>query len=174
PPRLPAPPWWYRSNRAGIRQIEEVLRPQGVEEFIRFALPYGQAHIDGLFNFADRDLICFFPWQVPFEVVDRLRRRGFRLVEVADPVEAKVSMATNFIALEPAKIVMPTGNPRTRAALEGEGVEVIEIDVSELQKGWGGIHCMTAPLARDPLSAGARPEDPSLEMKPNDRETNLS
>ncbi|MFO7942220.1 MAG: arginine deiminase family protein [Bacillota bacterium] len=142
-----------RSNRTGIAQLEEVLRPQGVENFLYFQVPYGQAHIDGLFNFADRDLICFFPWQVPFEIVDYLRRRDFRMVEVASPKEAKEGMATNFIALEPGTIVMPTGNPMTRSALEREGVKVIEVDVSELQKGWGGIHCMTAPLFRDPVPA---------------------
>ncbi len=144
-----------RSNRDAARQIEEVLRPLGVEHFLPFAVPYGQAHIDGLFNLADRDLACFFPWQTPFELVDFLRRRGFRLVEVSSPEEAKMGMATNFVCLEPGRVVMPAGNPGTRGALEAAGVEVVELDVSELQKGWGSIHCMTAPLAREPLCGRA-------------------
>ncbi len=40
---------------------------------------------------------------------------------------------------------------RCNAALEDVGVEVIEADVSELLKGRGAIHCMTAPLKRDPV-----------------------
>ncbi len=140
-----------RSNREAVRQIEEVLRPMGVTNFLPFQVPFGQAHIDGLFNLADTDLACFFPWQVPFEIIDFLRRRNFRLVEVNSPEEAKMGMATNFVTIEPGLVIMPAGNEGTRRELEREGVEVIELDVRELQKGWGSIHCMTAPLARDPI-----------------------
>jgi arginine deiminase len=46
---------------------------------------------------------------------------------------------------------MPTGNPKTRELLEKAGVECIEIDVTEIIKGWGAIHCMTAFLKREPV-----------------------
>ena len=48
-------------------------------------------------------------------------------------------------------IVMPTGCPKTVKALENAGVEVIQLDVSEIMKGNGAIHCMTAFLKRDPV-----------------------
>ena len=64
-------------------------------------------------------------------------------------VEVKEGMALNFVAQEPGKVVMPAGNPRTREILEKAGAEVLEQDISELRKGWGGIHCMTPFLRRD-------------------------
>jgi len=138
-----------RTNREGAEQVEEVLRRMGVQTFIYFQIPYGHAHIDGLFNIADLDVCVFFPWQTPFEVADVFRRRGYRMIEIDSPHEAKRTMASNFVCLEPGRVVMPRGNLRTQAKLEEAGVRVISLDVSELQKGWGGIHCMTAFLARD-------------------------
>ncbi len=140
-----------RTNREGAAQVEDVLRYMGVEEFHYFQVPYGQAHIDGRFNLADEDKVVFFPWHSPFEVVDVMRRRGYQLIEVNWPEEAVAGAATNFVCLEPGKIVMPQGCPRTREKLEEAGVQVIAADVSELMKGWGGIHCMTAFLRRDPV-----------------------
>ena len=43
------------------------------------------------------------------------------------------------------------GNPNTKALYEEIGVQVTECDVSELLKGWGSLHCMTATLRRDPV-----------------------
>ena len=39
----------------------------------------------------------------------------------------------------------------TKKALEKAGVEVINVDVSELMKGYGCLHCMTAFLEREEL-----------------------
>ncbi len=55
------------------------------------------------------------------------------------------------MALEPGVVVMPAGNQRTQAAMEEAGIKVITVDVSEIMKGWGAIHCMTAFLRRDPI-----------------------
>ena len=44
---------------------------------------------------------------------------------------------------------MPTGAPRQKAIFEDAGITCVEIDVSELIKAGGGIHCMTAFLKRD-------------------------
>ncbi len=137
-----------RSNREGLRQVEEVLRTMGVDEVLYFQIPYGQAHIDGLFNLADWDKAVFFPWQTPFEVINTLRKRGFQLIEVTSPHEAKRGMATNFVCLSPGKVVMPAGNPIAEEQMSKAGIEIIALDVSELQKGWGAIHCMSAALSR--------------------------
>jgi arginine deiminase len=52
------------------------------------------------------------------------------------------------VALEPGKVLMAEGNPNTQKILEYHDIEVVPIDISELKKGFGGIHCMTATLAR--------------------------
>ena len=35
--------------------------------------------------------------------------------------------------------------------LKSHGIQVIEVDISELRKGWGSLHCMTAILKREPI-----------------------
>ena len=58
-------------------------------------------------------------------------------------------MGTNVLALAPRRCVMLAGNPRTRAALEAAGAEVIEYEGSEISvKGAGGPTCLTRPLVR--------------------------
>lgn len=58
--------------------------------------------------------------------------------------------ANNVVALEPGVVIGYSKNTRTNAALRDAGVEVIEIEGSELGKGRGGCHCMTCPISRDP------------------------
>lgn len=58
---------------------------------------------------------------------------------------------SNFVALEPGVVVGYRRNEFTNRKLRDHGVEVIEIDGTELSKGRGGAHCMTCPIARDEL-----------------------
>ena len=52
------------------------------------------------------------------------------------------------MTLEPGHIVMPAGNPRTQELLEKNGVKVEAPDISEIMKGRGALHCITAYLKR--------------------------
>lgn len=140
-----------RANKSGAEQVEFELRNMGVKYIIPFEIPYGHAHLDGLINIADRKTALLFPWQVPYEVVKALLEREFTIVEATDLEEIKWQLCTNFVALKPGKVVMPAGCPDTRYKLENAGVEVIEANMSELLKGWGAMHCMTAFLKRDPV-----------------------
>ena len=46
------------------------------------------------------------------------------------------------------QIVMPEGNPRSQELLEKNGIKVIPVDISEILKGYGAMHCMTGFLKR--------------------------
>lgn len=140
-----------RCNASGAAQVEYELRNMGVENIIKFQIPYGHAHVDGLMNMADRKKAVIFPWQVPYDVVAALKELDFQIIEAQSVPEVKQSFGINFVALEPGVVVMPAGNQRTQAAMEEAGIKVITVDVSEIMKGWGAIHCMTAFLRRDPI-----------------------
>jgi arginine deiminase len=46
---------------------------------------------------------------------------------------------------------MAAGFPETKKYLESQGIVDTEVEIAELRKGWGSLHCMTAILKRDPI-----------------------
>ena len=141
-----------RTNRQGAAQVARVFQEVGFGQVEIVQLPYGCGHLDGMLNIVDRDLAVIYPTQLAYRIWETLRHYGFRFLDVPDAAEARHGMAINMVPLAPGVVVMPAGNPVTRAALEREGVTCLEIDVSELMKGCGAVHCMTGVLKRDPVS----------------------
>jgi len=140
-----------RANREGIRQVEEILTNMGVKTILPFQIPYGHAHIDGLINIVDRKKALIFPWQTPYDIVEALKERNFTIIEAPSIKEVKEGYAINLVTLEPGKVLVPVGNEKTKKVLKKNGIKVIEVDVSELLKGNGSLHCLTAVLAREEI-----------------------
>jgi N-dimethylarginine dimethylaminohydrolase len=140
-----------RTNQEGADQVERMLRGIGVRDVVRVGLPYGAMHLDGLLNFPDRDLAVVWPKRTPHKIVQTLRKRGFRLIEVTDEIEAQNCLPMNFVALAPGEILMPAGGEELRSKYEAAGVTCHTVEIGELIKAGGGIHCMTGFLKRDDL-----------------------
>ena len=140
-----------RTNREGADQVERILREIGVREVVRVGLPYGAMHLDGLLGILDRDLAVVWPRRTPYPAVRALRDRGFRLVEVEDEREAQERLPMNGVALAPGVILMPAGGDSLRGRYEAAGVTCHTVEIGELVKAGGGIHCMTGFLKRDDL-----------------------
>lgn len=137
-----------RCNPSAAAQVEEELRNMGVEHLIKVEIPRGMAHLDSFMAFADLKVALVLKIAAPDTIYNELEEREFNIVDIPDYDEFG-RFCQNFVALEPGKIVMPTGCPKTVKALEKAGVECIQLDVSEIMKGNGAIHCMTAFLKRD-------------------------
>lgn len=134
----------YRQNEEAARQIEETLKPIGVR-LIRVPLVGHTLHIDGCIVMLDHDLALINIVKLPYWFIDEVADLGIRMVEV-HPEEWG---AVNCLAVRPGRVIMPAPSPRTSELLSSYGIEVIEHDYSELEKGGGGIHCSTLPLMRD-------------------------
>lgn len=136
-----------RCNRSGFEQVKYELERMGVEVW-HMQQPYSNIHIDGLMNPASEDTVLVHASQVPYDILDMLKKKGYRILEAPSRTEVRESFSCNFVALEPGHIVMAEGSPRTRELLEKNGIKVQTVDISEIMKGKGALHCITAYLKR--------------------------
>ncbi len=144
-PRIAAYGTSIRCNDEGARQLEEVLRPQGIELIV---VPMGgwSIHLDGHLGMVDVDKALVDLAGLPWWFLERLEQLGIELL----PVPAEEGWAINSLALRPGRVLMADGHPRTMELLDRRGVEVVTVPYDEIQKGGGGVHCSTMELARDP------------------------
>ena len=140
----------YRTNAAGIGQLRAFLGEH--VDVVEVPLPHWRGpadvmHLMSLISPVDRDLAVVYSPMLPVPFREWLLERDITLVETwHDEFD---TMGTNVLTLAPRRCLMLAGNPRTRAALERAGTEVIEYEGSEISlKGGGGPTCLTRPLVR--------------------------
>ncbi|NPV75265.1 MAG: hypothetical protein HPY59_02710 [Anaerolineae bacterium] len=150
-----------RANMQGVLQVSAVVREFGVEDVHIVHLPGplntrrsqtggggGAFHLDMVFGVAAPRIGVIYPACVGYEFIDYLlHKKNFDLIEI--PEEEVNGCPSNFLVLEPGKLIMPAGNPTVTAELRKRGITVIEVDLSEFTNAGGGPTCMTMPLIRD-------------------------
>lgn len=137
-----------RVNEEAARQIEEVLRVQGVE-LLRVHLTGYRLHIDGAFVMVDIATAVINPVQLPFWFLQKLKELGINCIEVHPDDPAGT---VNCLAVAPGRVLMANQvSPRTAEALDRAGISVRIVPYDAVWEGGGGIHCSTAPLVRDPI-----------------------
>ena len=135
-------------NAEGVAQVETVLASLGVR-LIKVPMPGYRIHIDGSFMMIDADTAIVNKNELPYVFIDYLNGRGMKLIELPPEDNA---FSLNCLAVAPGRIIMHTKiSPRLADRLDKAGVTVISLDYEAVELGGGGIHCSTAPLARDPL-----------------------
>ena len=139
-----------RTNREGADQVADQLRAMGVSHIIRCSVPVNQIHLDGCMNVVDRRKVIISPWQMPFEATQALRDLGVTLIE-STVLDGIPGMGLNFVALQPGKVVMPAGFPESERLLERHGIEAIRVEIDEVARAGGEMHCLTGIVRRDPL-----------------------
>jgi len=142
----------YRTNLEGIKQLEALLNPKGVEvitvELPHYKGPSDVFHLMSILSPVDKNLAVVYSPLMPIKFRNTLIDRGFKFVEV--PEEEFESMGCNVLALAARKCLMVEGNPITAARLKSAGCEVITYPGKEISvKGGGGPTCLTRPVYRE-------------------------
>jgi N-dimethylarginine dimethylaminohydrolase len=137
-----------RTNEAGAAQFAGFFAEQGWEtRLVPFAEHF--LHLDVLFCMATPRLAvaCIDVLGEEFE-----RFLNDRQISVLRASYAEVmAMSCNLLALGDDRVISPAHSTRLNAALRAEGVTVFDPELDEFARGGGSVHCMTMPLARDPI-----------------------
>jgi len=121
-----------RTNSDGVRQLTATLRDIPVRSVKTnlFHLLCGCSYL------TDGDMTI-----VP-ELVSPDSFPGFNFITI--PKEE--SYAADALYLGDGKVVIPSGHPRSVMKLKGAGYRLVEADMSEFQKGDGGVTCLCSPV----------------------------
>ena len=147
----------FRTNPNGIKQIKELLKPQGINTYV-FDLPVylGKSaclHLMSLISLVDTSsaLVCL-PL-LPVGLLDLLLEKNFSLIEAPfDEFESSNTLSTNVLATSPGECIMLESVPKTRKVLTASGIKVRVFKGDPLCIGCeGGPTCLTRPLLRDSI-----------------------
>lgn len=136
-----------RTNEEGTAQVEATLAEQDVRTIL-VDLPHGSMHLMGEIRIVDRDLAFVRKGRCPWRAVQALEAAGHEIRFFPSEEEARGGMAHNFVVLGPRRILMPEGNPVSRAAYEDAGVECVTVPTHHIARAAGAIGCLTAVLER--------------------------
>ncbi|MCY3599508.1 MAG: arginine deiminase family protein [Gemmatimonadetes bacterium] len=146
----------FRTNQAGIDQLQATLAPLGIE--VRaFDLPMwnGSAaclHLLSLVSPLDRDLALVYPRLFPVALHELMRERCIRCLEAGDEeFAASGGMNLNVLATAPRRGIALDGFPETVRLMRDAGCDVTCVDGDALCIPCeGGPTCLTLPILRDP------------------------
>lgn len=125
-----------RTDNEGFRSLRELVAPLGFE--VVEAELRGCLHLKSGATFAGPDAHGVPVLLYSARAVDPRQFAGVEAVAVADGEEA----AANCLRAG-SRLILPAGNPRTAGMLRDRGFELVEVDVSELQKAEAGVTCMS-------------------------------
>jgi len=137
-----------RTTRNGAAQFARWFEEQGWETKLR-SFPEHFLHLDVLFCMAAERLAVACVEALGDNFVDWLKARRIRVIEAT--YREVMAMSCNLLALGRDRVISPRHSVRINAALRAEGVAVYDPDLDLFAAGGGSVHCMTMPLAREPI-----------------------
>ena len=134
-------------DRTNADALERLRVFQPSIKFHPVYLPKDFLHLDVVLNIVSENIALAYLPALADDTLALLKSRRFRIIEVSS--EEQETMATNALAIGNNKVIAAASNGHANEKMKKEGLEVIEIDMSEILKGGGGPRCMTLPVLRD-------------------------
>lgn len=144
----------YRTNLAGISQLQNLLGPKGIS-VVSAPLPHGQGpstclHLMSLMSLLDDNTALVDLPYLAVETVEVLQHHDYEFIEI--DYSERDTLACNVLALGDNRLLAIAENEKTNARLRASGFDVRTFPGSELCiNGGGGPTCLTRPLLRGEL-----------------------
>jgi N-dimethylarginine dimethylaminohydrolase len=136
-----------RTQEEGARQVEGWFRKEGWETRLAFFDEY-YVHIDLMVVPIAEKLTAVCRSCTEPAIVAWLEAKGHEIVDV--PFEDTINLGCNFMSLGRDRAIVPKSSQTLAQRLRAHGLEVAEVDMSEISKTGGGVHCMAQALRREP------------------------
>jgi N-dimethylarginine dimethylaminohydrolase len=136
-----------RTQEEGARQVEGWFKREGWETRVAFFDEY-YVHIDLMVVPVASKLTAVCLDSTEPALVDWLKTKGHEIIDV--PFQDTINLGCNFMSLGRDRVIAPKASRTLIEQLRARGFEVTDIDMSEISKTGGGIHCMAQALRRDP------------------------
>ena len=144
----------YRSNPAGVEQLQALLKPLGVT-VESFDLPVytGAAaclHLMSILSMLDHDLALTLTEMIPVRLYKLLASKGVECLPAPmDEFVGSGTLSLNVLALSPRKCIGVAGSDKTADLMRTAGVDLDLFVGDELcLKAEGGPTCLTRPIWR--------------------------
>ncbi len=136
-----------RTQEEGARQVESWFKREGWETRVAFFDEY-YVHIDLMVVPIANKLTAVCLDSTEPALVDWLKTKGHEIIDV--PFQDTINLGCNFMSLGRDRVIAPKASRTLIEQLRARGFEVADVDMSEISKTGGGIHCMAQALRRDP------------------------
>lgn len=138
---------WLGVGGRTLREAAKELQSRLPEhEVVPIEMRAEYLHLDCVFNVVAPDIALVYREAIPPMLLERLKRR-YELVAVTE--HEQFCMGTNMLSLGDGKVVSQPQNQRINETLLRLGLDVLEVDISEIIKSGGAFRCMTFPLRRE-------------------------
>lgn len=138
---------WLGVGGRTLREAATELQSRLPErEVVPIEMRADYLHLDCVFNVVAPEIALVYREAIPPMLLERLKRR-YELVAVTE--HEQFCLGTNMLSLGEGKVVSQTQNQRINETLLRLGLDVLEVDISEIIKSGGAFRCMTFPLRRE-------------------------
>ncbi|MBS7577139.1 MULTISPECIES: arginine deiminase family protein [unclassified Enterococcus] len=134
-----------RTNATGINEIREQLTPLGYDVHAVPANP-DYLHLDMCFNLVAPKIAIAYLEGLPQSFIALLKEKKIDVITGSEALIYKHGY--NVQAIGDNRVLSLAQNSEMNLKMREKGLTVIEVEITELLKAGGGIHCMTFPLKR--------------------------
>jgi N-dimethylarginine dimethylaminohydrolase len=139
-----------RTDEAGAGALAQLFERHGWRA-VTYRFDPHFLHLDTQFTMIDAHRALACTDVLDDEFIALLEGLGIELVPVT--YKEVQQLGANVVSLGNRRVLASTASERINAALTRMGYDIVAVEIDQFTRCGGGMHCLTMPLARQPLAA---------------------